>query len=118
MKPSWEWIEDDLLSMKASKTQESLSLEFKSSLSLKNEDKKKNELSKDVSAFANSEGGDIIYGVSEIGKPPSIFGDIDEGIDPSNITPEWLDQVSPTILFSSLHEAGLRVVYIPQNVHK
>jgi hypothetical protein len=54
---------------------------------------KKNEISKDVSAFANSEGGDIVYGVSELGRPPSRFGDIDSGIDASVITPEWLEQV-------------------------
>ncbi len=107
MKLSWEWTEDDLLSMKANQTEESLSLEFKSSPSLKNEDKKKNELSKDVSAFANSEGGDIIYGASESGKPPSIFRDIDEGIDSSNISPEWLEQV----LNSRIHPriTGLRI---------
>ncbi len=100
MKPSWEWTEDDLLSMKANQIQESLHLEFKGSQSLdRNDNKKRNELSKDVSSFANSDGGDIVYGVSEDGKPPSKFGDIDEGINPSNITPEWVEQV----LNSNIH---------------
>lgn len=92
-KASWQWLEKDLLIMKRDQAQESLNLEFKGSASLGIEENKKNEISKDVSAFANSEGGDIIYGVSEVGKPPSRFGDIDSGIDASVITPEWLEQV-------------------------
>lgn len=107
MKPSLEWTEDDLLSMKSDQIQESLSLEFKSSKALEKSDKKRTDLSKDVSAFANSEGGDIIFGVAEVGKPPSRFGDIDEGIDPLNVSPEWLEQV----LNSSIHRRidGLRI---------
>jgi hypothetical protein len=92
-KPSWQWIEDDLLKMKRDQTQESLYLEFKRTSSLGVEESKRNEISKDISAFANSEGGDVVYGVSEVGKPPSRFGDIDDGIDASVITPEWLEQV-------------------------
>jgi len=92
-KMSWQWTEDDLLKMKRDQIQESLYLEFKGSSSLGTEENKKNEISKDISAFANSEGGDVVYGVSEVGKPPSRFGDIDGGIDVSVITPEWLEQV-------------------------
>jgi hypothetical protein len=92
-KPSWQWTENDLLKMKRNQTEESLNLEFKGSVSLGIDESKKSEISKDVSAFANSEGGDIVYGVSEVGKPPSRFGDIDSGIDASLITPEWLEQV-------------------------
>src|SRR4030043_659016 len=92
-KPSWQWSEDDILKMKRDQTQESLYLEFKGSSSLSTEENKKDEISKDISAFANSEGGDLVYGVSEVGRPPSRFGDIDAGIDASIITPEWLEQV-------------------------
>lgn len=107
MKPSWEWTEDDLLSLKANQTQESLYLEFKSSRALEKSDRKRADLSKDASAFANSEGGDIIYGVTETGDPPSQFGDIDEGIDSSKVSPEWVEQV----LNSSIHRRieGLRI---------
>jgi len=92
-KPSWEWTEDDLQELKKVGAQESLYLEFKGWMSLQNRDREKNELSKDVSAFANSEGGDILYGVREDGEPPSRFADVDEGINPSDIAPEWLEQV-------------------------
>ncbi len=90
---SWEWTENDLIEMKRNQDQESLNLEFKGSASLGMEDTRKNDISKDVSAFANSEGGDIVYGVTEAGTPPSRFGDIDDGIDASLINPEWLEQV-------------------------
>jgi hypothetical protein len=93
MKPSWEWTEDDLLSMRSDQAEESLSLEFKRSQALERSDKNKSELSKDISAFANSTGGDIVYGVAQAGKPPSKFGDIDEGIDAEIVSPEWVEQV-------------------------
>jgi hypothetical protein len=93
MKPSWDWTEDDILSLKNSRAQESLYLEFKRSESLAKDDRKRDEMSKDVSAFANSEGGDILYGVLESGKAPSSFDDIDNGVDIHDITPEWLEQV-------------------------
>lgn len=47
-------------------------------------------MSKDVSAFANSAGGVIIYGVIEDNHLPI---KIDVGYDPADITKEWLEQV-------------------------
>jgi hypothetical protein len=107
MKPSWEWTEDDLLLMKVNQTEESLSLEFKRSQAIGRSDRNKKELSKDISAFANSAGGDIIYGVAETGKPPSRFGDIDDGIDPVAISPEWVEQVLTSNIQPKIE--GLRV---------
>ena len=45
--------------------QESLHLDYKKTDSLDNTEKNKKEISKDVSAFANSDGGIIIYGIVE-----------------------------------------------------
>lgn len=92
-KQPWEWLEDDLLRMKEIGTQEKLHLEFKESAALTKEDREKNDLSKFVSAFANTDGGTIIYGVKEVGNPPSRFGDIDDGFDPSVISPEYIEDV-------------------------
>lgn len=69
--------------------QESLNLDYKRSKSLENTDYNKNEISKDVSAFANSDGGKIIYGVIEKNHIPE---KIDEGIDVEGKR-EWLEQV-------------------------
>jgi hypothetical protein len=69
---------------------ESLVLEYNGADALQKTDGKKNELSKDVSALANSAGGILIYGVEENGHIPIA---IDGGLDPNDITKEWLDQV-------------------------
>ena len=86
-----EWTEARLLSMIEMKVRESIELDYKASAALENTNANKNEISKDVSAFANSAGGTIIYGIAE-GKDHNP-NSIDEGIDPSKITTEWLEQV-------------------------
>ena len=53
------------------------------------DDKKKNEIAKDVSAFANSDGGIIIYGISEIGHKADSYSFVDGDI----FTKEWLEQI-------------------------
>jgi predicted HTH transcriptional regulator len=90
MKKPWEWDEDHLLGKIASGWKESIDLDFKQSGSLQNIERKKDEISKDVSAFANSAGGTIIYGIVEDGL---IAQDIDTGSDPAEITKEWLENV-------------------------
>lgn len=77
--------------------EESNSLDYKAAGALANNDKKKNEISKDVSAFANSNGGVIIYGVKEFDAPHK--NHLPERIDPierSRISKEWLEQVIAT----------------------
>jgi hypothetical protein len=91
MKQPWEWDEDDLLTLIKLGEKESLQLEYKACDALGlNDEKKKTEVSKDVSAFANSAGGTIIYGMVEVGNVPVR---IDSGYDPNVITREWLEQV-------------------------
>lgn len=68
---------------------ESLTLDYKASPSLGREDKQRNELCKDVTAFANSAGGQIIYGLEEDKHVPTR---VDEGADAA-ITKEWVEQV-------------------------
>jgi hypothetical protein len=90
MRPIEEWDESDLHALIAAGVQESLTLDYKSSDALQRSDGKKNEISKDVSAFANAAGGMIVYGVIEKDHLPER---IDDGCDPTVITREWLDQV-------------------------
>jgi predicted HTH transcriptional regulator len=78
--------------------QESLSLEYKAADALGKSDGKKKEITKDVSAMANSAGGVIIYGVAEY--QDSAKQHLPEKIDPVNQTEfskEWLQQVINTI---------------------
>jgi Putative DNA-binding domain len=90
MKEPWQWEESDVLNLIRDQEQESLILDYKSSDALQKTDGKKNELSKDVSAFANSAGGILIYGAEENGHIPVR---IDAGCDPNEISKEWLEQV-------------------------
>jgi len=90
MKPPWEWEEDNLLDLIKAGIQESIDLDYKRSAALGNTDGKKNEISKDVSAFANSAGGTIVYGMIENKHVPT---ELDSGYDPKEISKEWLEQV-------------------------
>ena len=69
--------------------QESLHLDYKKIDSIDNTEKNKKEISKDVSAFANSDGGVIIYGIVETKHLPEKI----EGRKPEVGKREWLEQV-------------------------
>jgi hypothetical protein len=90
MTEPWLWEEADILSLISNVLQESLTLDYKRCDSLQMTDSKKKEISKDVSAFANSAGGVIVYGVEEDKHIPTR---IDVGFDPLAISKEWLEQV-------------------------
>lgn len=91
MREAWQWDEGDILSMIQNQVKESINLDYKRSDSLSSkDDKKKDEVSKDVSAFANSSGGVIVYGVVEEDYYPTA---IDAAYDPAAVTREWLEQV-------------------------
>lgn len=68
--------------------QEDLHLEYKQSLALNKS--KGNEIAKDVSAFANSDGGVLIYGIVEENKLPVRN---DGGVDHTVYSREWLEQI-------------------------
>lgn len=109
MKPISEWEESDLHALIRDQVQESLELDYKRSDALSKSDQKaKNEISKDVSAFANSAGGRIIYGMVEEGHTPVR---IDEGSNPAEITREWLEQVINSTIQQRI--SGVRIKAIP-----
>jgi hypothetical protein len=91
MSDAWDWVEADINDLITNQEQESLVLEYKMCDALKRtEDRTKFELSKDVSAFANSAGGVLVYGIEEDKHYPK---QIDVGYDPNDITKEWIEQV-------------------------
>src|SRR5262245_36297193 len=78
---------EDLQRLVDEEIQESLTLDYKASPALARDDNSRNELCKDVSAFANSAGGQIIYGIAEKdGNPVKV----DDG---SDLSREWIEQV-------------------------
>jgi predicted HTH transcriptional regulator len=64
-------------------------LYFKAAGALSKDDKKKAEIAKDVSAFANSDGGIILYGIEEQEHKAHALS----YIDGNTYTKEWLEQV-------------------------
>jgi hypothetical protein len=110
LKNPWEWDESDLEAMVNAGTQESIELDFKASPSLQNDDKKKDEISKDVSAFANSAGGTLLYGMLEDRSTHVAMG-LDTGSDPTVITKEWLEQIINSRIQRRID--GIRINQIP-----
>lgn len=84
-----EYTADDLILLISSEAEESIHLDFKDAAALDKTDRKKDEISKDVSSFANSDGGIIIYGISEVAHKANSFSFIDGDL----FTKEWLEQV-------------------------
>ena len=70
--------------------QESLHLDYKSGDALDPLRVRVAEIAKDVSSFANSDGGVIIYGVTEQNQLPS---KIDDGVDHNRFSRERLEQI-------------------------
>lgn len=122
------WTESKLQNLIASETEESLTLEYKAADALDRADQKKKEITKDVSAMANSAGGIIVYGIAE--NPREDRRHLPERITPINriVFPrEWLEQIiqaiRPRIGGITIHAVNLHsgetdvayVVEIPQS---
>lgn len=72
--------------MIADEIQENIHLDYKRSEAIQNN--KRDEIAKDVSAFANSDGGVLVYGVEEKDHLPI---KIDDGVDDSKFSREWIE---------------------------
>ncbi len=98
-----EFTESDIQLLIDNEIEENIYLDFKSAESLGKSDAKKKELSKDVAAFANSDGGIIIYGIQE--KEHKAFSL--SFINGSQYTKEWLEQIINMTI--QRHIQGLRI---------
>lgn len=116
----------DIESLIANEVEENIHLDYKESGSISKEDKKRTEITKDVSAFANSDGGIIIYGLSEKDHyKPGTFSYIDGNI----FSKEWLENVinliQPRIDGVKIHpiridndlSKSIYIVKIPRSEH-
>lgn len=82
----------DILRLINEGIEENLNLDYKASPALARDSKVVEEICKDISAFANSAGGQVIYGVTE-DKRTCKPTDTDPGITDEKITREWIEQV-------------------------
>jgi len=116
------WQQADVQKYIDDKIQESLLLDYKAADSLDKNDAKRREITKDVSAMANSAGGIIIYGIKEHLQADKKY--LPEKIDPidqSQISKEWLEHIINNIrprivgliIFPvSLNSGANHVVYV------
>lgn len=92
------WTEAKLQNFITSEIEESLTLEYKSGEALDRNDTKKKEITKDVSAMANSAGGIIVYGIREF--EPENKRHLPEKITPIDrrlFPREWVEQIIQAI---------------------
>lgn len=93
------------------KVPEDLHLDYKASPSFSN----KAEICKDVSAFANSDGGMLIYGIKEDKKDKINPFSIDDGIDTSKFGKEWIDQILTSNIRPVLSGVEIVEIKMPEN---
>ena len=105
MFPPVTWNEEEVLQLIRNTQEEFLELDFKRGDSLKNTDQNKKEISKDVSAFANTIGGTIVYGIEEDWLDQVINSNIQPRIPGIRITP---------INLTSVPDSAVYVVTIPE----
>ncbi len=102
----WEWNLHDLERLVRDDVAEDSYIEYKSARALDVTEKVKNEISKDVSAFANAGGGTLIYGIEEEDHRPT---DLD-GVRESRVDREWLEQVILSRIHPRLDGVRIRAV--------
>lgn len=113
LKPPSEWSEDDILALPA----EGRNLERKNAIMLDlrlagaSETKIRQEMAVQISAFANSDGGTIVYGVSDNGDIH--LGGISRSVKGTQPTKDWIETIALTLTEPQVH--GLRVHEVLSN---
>src|SRR4051812_36103926 len=87
---------------------ESLTLDYKASPALAKDSRSRDELCKDVSAFANSAGGQIVYGIDE--KTHTV----DAG---SELSREWVEQVLDSNIQPRIESLVITPIAISEGRH-
>jgi predicted HTH transcriptional regulator len=99
---------DDLDALHSGNIKESISLEYKASPAIdKKDDNKKVKMARDVSAFANANGGQIVYGMTEKNHEPS---GLDQGLDETTYPEIWFEQILQQHVTPPI--AGLRIRHV------
>jgi hypothetical protein len=93
------WDEARLQQYITDEIEESLTLEYKAAAALdKKDDKKKQQVTKDVSAMANSAGGILIYGIAEYDdKQREHLPEKLDPVDRTQYSKEWLENIITNI---------------------
>jgi hypothetical protein len=99
----------ELEALHTGNVKESLNLEYKASPAIdKKDDNKKIEMARDVCAFANADGGQIVYGMTEDDHEPA---GLDDGVDSKTYPEIWFEQVLQQHITPAI--PGLRIRHVP-----
>lgn len=108
------FTEKDILDLIENEIEESIYLEFKAGEALGRSDNKRKEISKDVSAFANSDGGVIIYGLNEKNHKAHSLS----FIDGNEFTKEWLEQIISSSIQRKISDLNIVPVRFENKIEK
>lgn len=106
--------EDDINHLISLKVEESIYLDFKQAESLGLSERKKADIAKDISAFANSDGGFIVYGIKE----DHHFADSLSFVDGNEFTKEWIEQVIQTRIQRKIEDLRIIPVRFDHDIKK
>ncbi len=106
--------EEDINQLISLKVEESIHLDFKQAGSFEKNDRKKSEIAKDVSAFANSDGGFIIYGIKE----DKHVADSLSFVDGNEFTKEWIEQVIQTRIQPKIENLKILPIRFDNDIEK
>lgn len=109
------WTLERVESLISNRVQEDLHLDYKAAKALGKSPGDKKEIAKDISAFANSDGGVIIYGVSEDPTDRSFPKELNP-VDSTEFSAEWIEQVALSQIQPKI--SGIRVTSIPVAHHQ
>src|ERR1022692_3057947 len=96
----------DIQQMVSDQVQENIHLDYKRSRAIHKG--ARDDIAKDASAFANSDGGVLIYGVEEKNQLPV---KIDDGVDDSECSREWIEAAIMTGITPGIDD--VRIVPLP-----
>jgi len=108
------FTEKYILDLIENEIEESIYLEFKAGDALGRSDNKRKEISKDVSAFANSDGGVIIYGLNEKNHKAHSLS----FIDGNEFTKEWLEQIISSSIQRKISDLNIVPIRFENNIDK
>ena len=80
---------EDIENLIKNEVEESAHIDYKEARALSKTDRARENITKDVSSFANADGGIIVYGISEVNHKPQEISPIDG----RTYTKEWLEDV-------------------------
>lgn len=106
------WTQKRIEQYIADSVEESTHLDYKAADALAKSDGKKNEIAKDVSSFANSDGGIIIYGIKEYELDTRFLPEKIDAVDRNAFSKETLEQIINSRIAPRLHGVKITPVTI------